>query len=89
LAELARISASTISRIECHRNETALLVSGKLSRTHVEVVMRLAVALGYMQYGEYLTIEEVAKLQKLFRRHEITDRGRGPTKLYHKLTLVA
>lgn len=78
LAELAGLSAGTISNIERLRNPTyiaELLDQGLTpSKTTVEVVMRLAAALGLMKYNQRYTLEQVARMQTLIARDYMSDR---------------
>lgn len=78
LAERSGLSASTIGKIERERNRLFLAELRrqgiKPSQTTIEVVVRIAAALGLMEYGQNYTIEEVAKLQKLIHKRDITER---------------
>lgn len=81
LARLAGVSVSTIGTIERKRNFgtylTAINSGDYISKTNFETVIRICVVLNYMKPGAY-TFEQVLRKQKLFRKEQITDRGRRP-----------
>lgn len=78
LARLTGLSEAVIGKVERERNSgnIALLKSqGKrIPLTTVEVVMRIAAALGLMDYNKSYTLDDVARMQKLIFKKYISSR---------------
>ena len=78
LARLTGLSEAVIGKVERERNRgnIALLKSqGKrVPLTTVEVVMRIAAALGLMDYNTNYTLDEVAAMQNLIFKKYISTR---------------
>ncbi len=70
LAEIASISTSTISHIECHRGPDVPRDKLKPTRTKLSTALKLLSALACIAPGEY-TLEQFAAAQSVFTEFEI------------------
>ena len=70
LAEVANVSTSTISHIECHRGPDVPRDKLKPTRTKLSTALKLLSALACITPGEY-TLEQFAAAQSIFTEFEI------------------
>ncbi|HCR56024.1 TPA: hypothetical protein DIV49_03550 [Candidatus Saccharibacteria bacterium] len=78
LADRSGLSTSTVGKVERERNPGQLADLRRWGittpKTTIEVTVRLAAALGLMQYGQNYTLEQVARMQKLIHRRDLSER---------------